>query len=149
STLQQEAARKLGFSAKRTMDAAQRLFEGVTLGGESVGLITYMRTDSVALSSEALSAARRLIGGRFRQRYLPDKLRIYKTKAKNAQEAHEAIRPTDMFRAPDDVAPFLENDQRRLYELIWQRTIASQMAAALLDRVTVDIVDRAGKLGLR
>jgi DNA topoisomerase-1 len=149
STLQQEAARKLGFSAKRTMDAAQRLFEGVNLGGETVGLITYMRTDSVALSSEALGAARRLIKSRFGDRYLPEKPRVYKTKAKNAQEAHEAIRPTDMFRNPDQLPQHLEADQRRLYELIWQRTVASQMAAALLDRVIVDIVDAGGKVGLR
>jgi DNA topoisomerase-1 len=149
STLQQEAARKLGFSADRTMRTAQRLFEGVDLGGETVGLITYMRTDSVALSGEALGAARRLIGSRFGERYLPEKPRQFKTRTKNAQEAHEAIRPTDLFRLPADVAPFLEPDQRRLYELIWQRTVASQMAAAILDRVVVDIVDGAGKVGLR
>ncbi|MFO1069071.1 MAG: type I DNA topoisomerase [Geminicoccaceae bacterium] len=149
STLQQEAARKLGFSADRTMKTAQRLFEGIELAGETVGLITYMRTDSVALSGEALGAARRLIGSRFGERYLPEKPRVFKTRTKNAQEAHEAIRPTDMFRAPADVAPYLDQDQRRLYELIWQRTVASQMAAALLDRVIVEIRDGNGRVGLR
>jgi DNA topoisomerase-1 len=149
STLQQEAARKLGFSADRTMKTAQRLFEGLDLGGETVGLITYMRTDSVALSGEALSATRRLIGGRFGERYLPEKPRMFRNRAKNAQEAHEAIRPTDLFRRPDEIGRYLDGDQRRLYELIWQRTVASQMAAALLDRVIVDVGDAVGKVGLR
>ncbi len=149
STLQQEAARKLGFSADRTMKVAQRLFEGIELDGEPVGLITYMRTDSVALSGEAMAAARRLIEGRYGPRYLPDRPRVFKTKAKNAQEAHEAIRPTDVFRKPDDVARYLDQDQRRLYELIWQRTVASQMAVALLDRVIVDIDAADGRVGLR
>ena len=149
STLQQEASRKLGFSADRTMKTAQRLFEGLALDGETVGLITYMRTDSVQLSGEAVSAARRLIGQRFGERYVPDKPRLFKTRTKNAQEAHEAIRPTDLFRVPQDVARFLDDDQRRLYELVWQRTTASQMAAALLDRVTVDIEAHDGSVGLR
>ena len=149
STLQQEAARKLGYSADRTMKLAQQLFEGVDLGGETVGLITYMRTDSVALSGEALNAARRLIGQRYGERYLPEKPRVFKSKAKNAQEAHEAIRPTDLFRTPQEAARHLQGDQRRLYELIWQRTVASQMAAALLDRVTVDIGDPDGRVTLR
>ncbi|MDW8123811.1 MAG: type I DNA topoisomerase [Geminicoccaceae bacterium] len=149
ATLQQEAARKLGFSADRTMRVAQRLFEGVDLDGETVGLITYMRTDSVALSSEALEAARAVIGERFGARYLPPRPRQYKTKAKNAQEAHEAIRPTDLARSPDKVAPFLDDDQRRLYELVWRRTIASQMASALLDRVVAEIASPDGAVGLR
>ena len=149
STLQQEAARKLGFSADRTMKVAQRLFEGVDLQGETVGLITYMRTDSVTLSSEALSASRRLIGERFGERYLPPQPRQYRTHAKNAQEAHEAIRPTDPFRTPDQVGRFLDEDQRRLYELIWRRTIACQMAAALLDRVVAEIGSADGEVGLR
>ena len=149
STLQQEAARKLGFSADRTMKVAQRLFEGVDLDGETVGLITYMRTDSVSLSSEALQAARQVIRERFGERYLPDKPRQYKTRAKNAQEAHEAIRPTDLARTPEQVARFLDEDQRRLYELIWRRTIASQMAAALLDRVSVEIASPDGAVGLK
>jgi DNA topoisomerase I len=139
STLQQEASRKLGFSADRTMKVAQRLFEGVDIGGETVGLITYMRTDSVNLSSEAMGAARKLIGQRFGDRYVPEKPRVYRTKAKNAQEAHEAIRPTDVFRDPKEVGRYLEDDQRRLYDLVWKRTVASQMATALLDRVTADI----------
>jgi len=149
STLQQEAARKLGFSADRTMKVAQRLFEGVDLDGETVGLITYMRTDSVSLAAEALQAARRVIADRFGERYLPDKPRQYKTRAKNAQEAHEAIRPTDLARTPEQVARFLDDDQRRLYELIWRRTIASQMAAALLDRVVAEIASPDGAVGLR
>jgi DNA topoisomerase I len=149
STLQQEASRKLGFSADRTMKTAQRLFEGVDIGGETVGLITYMRTDSVQLSGEALGACRRLIGERFGEAYLPEKPRQYKTKTKNAQEAHEAIRPTDLFRVPSELRGHLDDDQRRLYELVWKRTVASQMAAALLDRVTVDIGSADGAVGLR
>ena len=131
------------------MKTAQRLFEGVDIGGETVGLITYMRTDSVQLSGEALGAARRLIGQRFGEAYLPEKPRQYKTKTKNAQEAHEAIRPTDLFRIPSELRGQLDDDQRRLYELIWKRTVASQMAAALLDRVTVDIGSADGVVGLR
>ena len=149
STLQQEASRKLGFSADRTMKTAQRLFEGVDLGGETVGLITYMRTDSVQLSSEALGACRSLIGQRFGAAYVPEKPRQYRTKTKNAQEAHEAIRPTDLFRTPGDLRHHLDDDQRRLYELIWKRTVASQMAAALLDRVVVDIGSADGAVSLR
>ena len=149
STLQQEASRKLGFSADRTMKTAQRLFEGVDLAGETVGLITYMRTDSVQLSGEALGACRRLIGERFGEGYLPEKPRQYKTKTKNAQEAHEAIRPTDLFRLPADLRHQLDDDQRRLYELIWKRTVASQMAAALLDRVVVDVGSADGAVSLR
>ncbi|MFP4126366.1 MAG: type I DNA topoisomerase [Alphaproteobacteria bacterium] len=139
STLQQEASRKLGFGADRTMRTAQKLFEGVQLGGETVGLITYMRTDSVQLSQTALDAARAVIGEHYGTRYLPDKPRRFKTKTKNAQEAHEAIRPTDLARRPEEVARFCDEDQRRLYELIWKRTVASQMAAALLDRVAVSL----------
>jgi DNA topoisomerase-1 len=149
ATLQQEAARKLGFSADRTMRVAQRMFEGVDLGGETVGLITYMRTDSVQLSGEAIAATRELVGARFGPDYLPEKPRQYRTKAKNAQEAHEAIRPTDPKRDPESVARFLDEDQRRLYELIWRRTVASQMAAAILDRVTVDIGDEQAGVVLR
>ena len=149
STLQQEASRKLGFAADRTMRTAQRLFEGATIDGEQVGLITYMRTDSVALSNDALGQCRRFIGQRFSERHLPDKPRIFKTKTKNAQEAHEAIRPTDVFRTPQEVGRYLEDDQRRLYELIWKRTVASQMAAAILDRVTAEIEAVDGSVGLR
>src|SRR5215469_6947121 len=147
STLQQEASRKLGFSASQTMRLAQRLYEGVDIGGETVGLITYMRTDSVQLSGEAIAASRRLIEADYGQRYLPEKPRFYSTKAKNAQEAHEAIRPTDLFRRPQAIARHLDGDLRRLYELIWKRTVASQMESAELDQVTVDIEGRG--LGLR
>ena len=149
STLQQEASRKLGLSASRTMQIAQRLYEGIDLTGETVGLITYMRTDGVAISGEAIAAARRLIGGEFGPRYVPDQPRVYRSPAKNAQEAHEAIRPTDIDRKPAYIAPNLDRDQRRLYELIWKRTIASQIASALLDQVTVDIADPMGRLRLR
>ena len=149
STLQQEASRKLGLSASRTMQIAQRLYEGIDLSGETVGLITYMRTDGVAVSGEAIAAARHLIGSEFGPRYLPDTPRAYRSPAKNAQEAHEAIRPTDLNRKPTDVVRYLDQDQRRLYELIWKRTVASQMASALLEQVAVDIADATGRLRLR
>src|ERR1700731_24513 len=128
STLQQEASRKLGLAASRTMQIAQSLYAGIELAGETVGLITYMRTDGVAIASEAIAAARQLIAGEFAPRdprYLTDAPRVYRSPAKNAQEAHEAIRPTDFGRRPDDVAGFLDRDQRRLYELIWKRAGAS------------------------
>ncbi len=148
STLQQEASRKLGFGASRTMSVAQRLYEGIDLDGDTVGLITYMRTDGVAIAPEAIAAARQLIGNEFGGRYLPEQPRVYRSPAKNAQEAHEAIRPTDMARKPADVARHLDNDQRRLYELIWKRTVASQMASALLDQASVDIADPTGRIRL-
>jgi DNA topoisomerase I len=148
STLQQEASRKLGFGASRTMSIAQRLYEGIDLDGDTVGLITYMRTDGVAIAAEAIAAARRLIGHDFGARYLPAEPRVYRSPAKNAQEAHEAIRPTDLDRRPEAVARHLDNDQRRLYELVWKRTVASQMASALLDQVSVDITDPSGKIRL-
>ena len=140
STLQQEAARKLGFSATQTMRTAQRLYEGVTIGGETVGLITYMRTDGVQMAGDAVEACRALIAGDFGDRYLPEKPRVYKSKVKNAQEAHEAIRPTDVRRRPDDLRPYLDADQLRLYTLIWKRTLACQMAAALIDQTAADVV---------
>ena len=139
STLQQEAQRKLGFNATRTMQIAQRLYEGVDIGGETAGLITYMRTDGVDLAPEALSAARRVIKGEYGAAYLPDAPRRYHSKVKNAQEAHEAIRPTDLSRLPADAARFLDRDQARLYELIWKRTIACQMESAELERTIIDI----------
>jgi DNA topoisomerase-1 len=148
STLQQEASRKLGFGASRTMSLAQRLYEGIDLDGDTVGLITYMRTDGVAIAAEAIAAARQLIGHEYGGRYLPAEPRVYRSPAKNAQEAHEAIRPTDLARRPGDVAGHLDHDQRRLYELIWKRTVASQMASALLDQVAVDIADPSGKIRL-
>ena len=139
STLQQEASRKLGFGATRTMQLAQRLYEGVDIGGETVGLITYMRTDGIDLSQEAIAGARGLIERDYGARYRPDTPRVYKNRAKNAQEAHEAIRPTDLFRRPADVADHVDSDQLRLYELIWKRTVASQMESAVLDQVAVDL----------
>ncbi len=139
STLQQEASRKLGFGASRTMRLAQQLYEGVNLGGETVGLITYMRTDGVQIAGEAIAGARRLIQTKFGDSYLPDSPRRYSSKAKNAQEAHEAVRPTDVARTPESLARWLEPDQLRLYELIWKRTLASQMASARIDQVVVDI----------
>lgn len=139
STIQQEASRKLYFGAAKTMQLAQRLYEGVDIGGETVGLITYMRTDGVQMAAEAIASARDVIGKEFGKAYVPDAPRLYKTKAKNAQEAHEAIRPTDLARRPEDVAQYVDKDQLRLYELIWKRTIASQMASAELDQVAVDI----------
>ena len=138
STLQQEASRKLGLSAMNTMRIAQRLYEGVDVDGETVGLITYMRTDSVTLSGEAVGSARRLIESEYGKNYLPDTPRTYKSSAKNAQEAHEAIRPTDMFRKPSAFRE-LKEEERRVYELIWKRTLASQMESAVLDQVAVDI----------
>jgi DNA topoisomerase-1 len=144
STLQQEASRKLGFAANRTMQVAQRLYEGVDIGGETVGLITYMRTDGVQSAPEAIAATRSMIAKRFGDAYLPESARLYQTKAKNAQEAHEAIRPTDMSRHPDSLHG-LEPDQFRLYELIWKRMTASQMQSAELERTTVDIAAGAGQ----
>ncbi|MGP1254603.1 MAG: type I DNA topoisomerase [Kiloniellales bacterium] len=139
STLQQEASRKLGFGATRTMRVAQKLYEGIEVSGETVGLITYMRTDGVGMSNEAITAARELIAGRYGDPYLPDQARIYKTKAKNAQEAHEAIRPTDLQRLPKEIRSQLGEDEARLYELIWKRALASQMESAEFDQMTADI----------
>ncbi|HXX05064.1 MAG TPA: type I DNA topoisomerase [Xanthobacteraceae bacterium] len=139
STLQQEASRKLGFAPAHTMRVAQRLYEGIDVGGEAVGLITYMRTDGVQIAPEAISAARRVIETDYGARYVPGAPRRYESKAKNAQEAHEAIRPTDLACRPSETRSFLDPDQAKLYELIWLRTIASQMESAELERTTVDI----------
>jgi DNA topoisomerase-1 len=139
STLQQEAARKLGFSAKKTMSTAQKLYEGIDVGEGAVGLITYMRTDSVALSNQALQEAREVITTLYGKEYALPKPRFFKNKAKNAQEAHEAIRPTAIARTPAEVKRFLSSDQWKLYDLIWKRTVACQMAEALLDQTSVDI----------
>ncbi|MBX0329202.1 type I DNA topoisomerase [Oscillochloris sp. ZM17-4] len=141
STLQQEAGRKLGFSAKKTMTLAQRLYEGVDVGGDegAVGLITYMRTDSTNVSGEAQQEAREVIGRLYGADYLPEKPPVYKTKAKGAQEAHEAVRPTSSARRPEAVAAKLDRDLLRLYDLIWKRFLASQMAPAVFDSTTVDI----------
>ena len=147
STLQQEASRKLGFSAQRTMQAAQKLYEGVDIGGETVGLITYMRTDGVQSAPEALTEARHVISDLYGKEYVPESARIYKTKAKNAQEAHEAIRPTSLERNPGRLR--LEPDMGRLYELIWKRMVASQMEAARVERTTIDLDSGDGKTALR
>jgi DNA topoisomerase-1 len=147
STLQQEASRKLGFNAQRTMQAAQRLYEGIDIGGETVGLITYMRTDGVQTAPEALDEARQVIGGLYGREYVPEKARIYSTKAKNAQEAHEAIRPTSLARNPGKLR--LDPDLGRLYELIWKRMIASQMESARIERTTIDLESADGRTALR
>ncbi|MCZ2328293.1 type I DNA topoisomerase [Bartonella sp. F02] len=142
STLQQAASSKLGFSASRTMQIAQRLYEGIEINGETTGLITYMRTDGVRMASEAIDSARKVITNSFGHHYIPEKPRIYSTKAKNAQEAHEAIRPTDFERNPNQIRDFLDSDQAKLYELIWKRAIASQMSSAEIERTTVEIEAR-------
>jgi DNA topoisomerase-1 len=144
STLQQEASRKLGFGAQQTMRLAQGLYEGVDIGGETTGLITYMRTDGVQMAQEAIHGIRDHVKGTFGPNYLPAAPREYTSKAKNAQEAHEAIRPTDVARTPESVAGGLNHDQRRLYELIWKRAVASQMQSAELDQVSVDVTDGKG-----
>ena len=148
STLQQEASRKLGFAPAITMRLAQRLYEGTEIDGETVGLITYMRTDGVDIADEAVAAARRVIGREFGKEYVPEAPRKYTAKTKNAQEAHEAIRPTDLGRLPKQVARYVDHDQARLYELIWTRTIACQMELAELERTTVDITARVGPRAL-
>jgi DNA topoisomerase I len=139
STLQQEASRKLGFSSAKTMQLAQRLYEGMEIGGETVGLITYMRTDGVDMAPEAIAATRNTIQKFFGEPYVPSAPRVYTTKAKNAQEAHEAIRPTESSRHPNDVRSLLDGEQFALYELIWKRTIASQMESADMLRTSADI----------
>ncbi|MBN9256140.1 MULTISPECIES: type I DNA topoisomerase [unclassified Mesorhizobium] len=139
STLQQAASSRLGFSASRTMQVAQKLYEGMDIGGETAGLITYMRTDGVQMAPEAITAARDAIASEFGEKYLPEKPRYYSAKAKNAQEAHEAIRPTDFKRTPASVRQYLDADQARLYDMIWKRAIASQMQPAEIERTTVEI----------
>ena len=139
STMQQDAVRKLGFTTDRTMRTAQQLFEGIDVGQGAVGLITYMRTDSVTLSEDALTEIRHYIDKKIGADFLPNSPRVYKTKSKNAQEAHEAIRPTSVYRSPESVKPFLSPDQFKLYQMIWQRTMACQMVDAKFDATTVDI----------
>lgn len=139
STLQQEASRKLGFGAQRTMRTAQKLYEGINIGEEGpTGLITYMRTDSITLSQDCLDELRLLIPQRFGKQYLPAQPNTYKNKSKNAQEAHEAVRPSSVMRAPEEIKQFLDEDQYKLYNLIWKRTVASQMIFATIDQVAVD-----------
>jgi DNA topoisomerase-1 len=149
SSLQMEASRKLRLSASQTMRLAQQLYEGVDIGGETVGLITYMRTDGITLSNDAIAQCRQQIQADYGAKYLPDSPRVYKSKAKNAQEAHEAIRPTSLSRTPKDMARFLDDRQAALYELIWKRTMASQMENAIMDQVTADISDGTDDVVLR
>ncbi|MDG2156074.1 MAG: type I DNA topoisomerase [Gammaproteobacteria bacterium] len=140
STLQQEASRKLGFNARRTMMTAQKLYEGMDTGEGPVGLITYMRTDSVSLSDEAVVEIRELIAERYGKKNLPTEPNVYKSKSKNAQEAHEGVRPTSIMRTPEQVKSFLNEDQFKLYSLIWKRTVACQMVAAVFDTVAINMV---------
>lgn len=149
STLQQEASRKLGFGATRTMQTAQRLYEGIEIKGETVGLITYMRTDGTNLSQDAIESIRTKIKNDYGDKYLPKEQRHYTRKAKNAQEAHEAIRPTDITRTPDQLKSILGESELKLYTLIWRRTIACQMESAVLDQVAVDISDGTDDVILR
>ena len=149
STLQQEASRKLGFSAAHTMRTAQTLYEGVAIDGASAGLITYMRTDSVNLAPTAISAIRATIAREFGERYRPGAPRSYRSRARNVQEAHEAIRPTDVARSPAVLARQLTSDQAKLYRLIWNRTVASQMEKAAIDQTTADLQNSDGDVGLR
>jgi DNA topoisomerase-1 len=148
STMQQEASRKLGFSPAHTMRLAQRLYEGVEIDGETVGLITYMRTDGIDLAPEAINDIRTMLGKNYGKEYVPAAPREYHNKAKNAQEAHEAVRPTSAARTPAGVAKHLDRDQARLYELIWKRAVASQMESAELERTTVDISAKVGSRNL-
>ncbi|MEJ0076473.1 MAG: type I DNA topoisomerase [Alphaproteobacteria bacterium] len=148
STMQQEASRKLGFAPAHTMRVAQRLYEGIDIGGETVGLITYMRTDGVYIDGSAISAIRSQIASQYGKEYLPETPRAYQNKQKTAQEAHEAVRPTDAMRRPRDVAKYLDSDQARLYELVWLRAMASQMESAELERTTVEILAKVGARAL-
>jgi DNA topoisomerase-1 len=149
STLQQEASRKLGFNAKRTMQIAQGLYEGVEIGGDTTGLITYMRTDGITMVGEAINEAREMIAGKYGARYVPGTARAYTNNNANAQEAHEAVRPTSFSRTPEEVARYLDADSARLYELIWKRAVASQMESAEQERTTVDVLSGDGKITLR
>lgn len=149
STLQQEASRKLGFSGKRTMQIAQKLYEGIDIGGEVTGLITYMRTDSIQVEPAAIQESRAVIENEFGKPYLPDSPRVYKSKQKNAQEAHEAIRPTVLARTPKSLQTRLDKDQMRLYELIWKRMMSSQMSSAEMDQTSVDVTSADTKITFR
>ena len=149
STLQQEAARKLGFTSRKTMSVAQRLYEGIELEGGSVGLITYMRTDSVNLAQSAIKEMREFIDRQYGADYLPEQPVSYKTRAKNAQEAHEAVRPTSVWRSPSDMKSWLDKDQALLYGLIWKRAVASQMMPAIIDMVSADLTCDGGRHAFR
>ncbi|TPW34277.1 type I DNA topoisomerase [Oecophyllibacter saccharovorans] len=149
STMQQEASRKLGMGAQVAMRTAQQLYEGVNIGGETTGLITYMRTDGVTMAKEAVQSIRQHINQAFGSQYCPDTPRLYNTKTKNAQEAHEAIRPTDVSHTPQQVAPYLTHDQKRLYELIWKRAVAAQMQSAEIDQTGVTLGNKGDTALLR
>tara|TARA_B100002003_G_scaffold251381_1_gene294604 strand:- start:1004 stop:3517 length:2514 start_codon:yes stop_codon:yes gene_type:complete len=149
STMQIESSRKLGLSVNQTMRTAQKLYEGTEIKGETTGLITYMRTDSVVMSNDAINQIRNFVTDNYDQNYLPEKPRIYKSKAKNAQEAHECIRPTNINQTPKDIKQYITNEEFKLYEIIWQRAVSSQMASAILDQVAVDIVNEDKKISLR
>ena len=146
SSFQMDASRKLGLGAQAAMRVAQQLYEGVDIGGETVGLISYMRTDGVQMANEAIAAIRSHVGAVYGRDYVPGAPREYSTKAKNAQEAHEAIRPTDVARTPDQMGRYLNDEQRRVYDMIWKRAVASQMASAELDQVAVDIASGGTRL---
>jgi len=146
STMQQEASRRLGFTARRTMRFAQQLYEGIDLGDGPVGLITYMRTDSTNVAESAQAEAREFITEKFGKQFIPSKPPTYKTRAKGAQEAHEAIRPTSVFRTPESLKPYLDRNQYRLYKLIWQRFVASQMSPAVYDTIAVEVLATAPRL---
>src|SRR5580698_9352716 len=149
STLQQEASRKLGFNAKRTMQIAQSLYEGVEIGGETTGLITYMRTDGITMVGEAITEAREVIGKKYGARYVPSSARVYANNNTTAQEAHEAVRPTSFARTPEEVSRYIDGAAARLYELIWKRAVASQMESAEQERSTVDVLSADKKIVLR
>ena len=149
STMQIESSRKLGLSVNQTMRTAQKLYEGTEIKGETTGLITYMRTDSVVMSNDAINQIRNFVTDNYGSNYLPEKPRIYKSKAKNAQEAHECIRPTNINQTPKDIKQYITNEEFKLYEIIWQRAVSSQMASAIIDQVAVDIVYEDKKISLR
>ena len=147
--MQIESSRKLGLSANQTMRTAQKLYEGTEIKGETTGLITYMRTDSVVMSNEAIGQIRNFVTTNYGSNYLPDSPRVYKSKAKNAQEAHECIRPTNINLTPKDIKQYITLEEFKLYEIIWQRAVSSQMASAVLDQVAVDITNEDKKIVLR
>ena len=149
STMQIESSRKLGLSASQTMRTAQKLYEGTEIDGETTGLITYMRTDSVVMSKEAVNQIRNFVGENYGKEYLPDVPRVYKSKAKNAQEAHECIRPTNVNLTPKNIKQYITGEEHKLYEIIWQRAVSSQMASAILDQVAIDIMSEDKQVSLR
>ena len=149
STMQIESSRKLGLSASQTMRTAQKLYEGTEIDGETTGLITYMRTDSVVMSNEAVNQIRNFVGENYGKEYLPDVPRVYKSKAKNAQEAHECIRPTNVNLTPKNIKQYITGEEHKLYEIIWQRAVSSQMASAILDQVAIDIMSEDKQVSLR